>query len=645
MIDKREKNAIMRCVERNYWPAERECDLMEKEASKYLGTKYGILANSGSSAGLLALTALELPKGSEVIIPAVTFPTIFNIILQCGLVPVVIDSKIGTYNLDPEDIEPLITKKTKAIICVHAVGNPCDMPAIMKIAKKHNLYVIEDNCLAEGTLVKTLRGDIPIENVKVGDMALTRKGYRKVLRWLPRGEKEVITKLGITATPDHPFRTKRGLVTFDSLQPSDILYIWNRKSKSIEEVSIEDIPSQGIGTSESIGTRPITERDTYIVTNTKMLTARFLRGSMSTIKTVILSITESVILLLLLLKNILNIIFPNQVGWKLQPATSNLQGSEHLNGIGVKREENGIHNNPYEDGPQGKWLINSVNSVIDNIRLRSHTPLSSARNSANGRVRVYDLEVEEEHEFFANNILVKNCDGWGGNIGRKKVGSYGHVSFTSFHAAHIVAMGQGGGVFTNDKELARRVRMYRDWGRQSDIPRRTNGKKWPTLPEDQDARFIYEKIGYNLGPLELQAAMGRIQLKKTEMIKRKRAANFKYLYNHLKEIPYLIMPLWVNGADPSWFSFPITVGKEGLRAGLVAHLEKNGIETRSMFAGQILKHPAYRGLKVRHGDLSEAEYILRNSFWISCHPRMTKADREYVIKTFKDYCTGSEWRW
>lgn len=383
LISKAEKDAIMRVVDRNWWPADKEADLMEKEAAKYLGVKHGILANSGSSAGLLALSALELPKGSEVIIPAVTFPTIFNIILQRGLVPVVIDSKIGTYNLDPKDIEPLITKKTKAIICVHAVGNPCDMPAIMKIAKKHNLYVLEDN-----------------------------------------------------------------------------------------------------------------------------------------------------------------------------------------------------------------------------------------------------------------------CDGWGGTIRNKKVGSFGHISFTSFHAAHIVAMGQGGGIFTNDKELARRVRMYRDWGRQSDIPRRTNGKKWPTLPEDQDARFIYEKVGYNLGPLELQAAMGRVQLKKTEMIKRKRAANFKYLYEHLKEIPYLIMPVWVNGADPSWFSFPVSVAKEGLRAGLVAHLEKNGIETRSMFCGNVTRHPAYAKVKYRKApSLAESDYILHNSFWISCHPRMTKADREYVIRIFKEYCTGPNWRW
>ena len=373
MLGREEKRAIMRVVNTNYWPAAKEAELMEKEAAKYLGVKYGILANSGSSAGLLALCALELPKGSEVIIPATTFPTIFNIILQCGLTPVVVDTKIGTYNIDLDKLESAISKKTKALIAVHAVGNPCDMPRIMKLAKKYGLKVIEDN-----------------------------------------------------------------------------------------------------------------------------------------------------------------------------------------------------------------------------------------------------------------------CDGWGSSIGKRKVGTFGHISFTSFHAAHIVAMGQGGGVFTDNKELARKVRMYRDWGRQSDITRRTNGNKWKDLPSDQDARFIYEKVGYNLGPLELQAAMGRVQLKKTERIKKLRKRNFDYLYAHLSKHSELIMPEWVENADVCWFSFPVSVWPlVANRAKLVAHLEKHGIETRSLFAGNILKHPAYKHVKHEVGnDLDGANFILKNSFWISCHPRMTQEDREYIIKTF-----------
>ena len=374
LIGKAEVEAITKAVKRNWWPAGEEAGKMEKEAAKFLNVKYGILANSGSSAGLLALTALELPPGSEVIIPAVTFPTIFNIILQCGLVPVVVDSKVGTYNLAPEELEAAIGPKTKAVICVHALGNPVDMPKVMEIAKKHKLYVLEDN-----------------------------------------------------------------------------------------------------------------------------------------------------------------------------------------------------------------------------------------------------------------------CDGWGSKIGDRYVGAFGHLSFTSFHAAHIVAMGQGGGVFTDDKELARKVRMYRDWGRQSDIPRRTNGDKWPELPEDQDARFIYEKIGYNLGPLELQAAMGRVQLRKANKIKRLRAANFKFLHKHLSKYPDLIMPQWTPDADICWFSFPLSTLKE--RGPLVAHLEKNGIETRSMFTGNVLAHPAYRGVK--HRSMlrldSQCHWILKHSFWIGCHPRMTQEDRQYVLDVFKGY--------
>lgn len=164
VCDKKEFNAIVKSVKQSIksggWQQGKEGALMEQEAAKQLGVKYGILTTSGSCAGLLALQALELPAGSEVIIPAVTFPTIFNIILQCGLVPVVVDSKIGTYNLDPDELEAAISKKTKAIIVVHALGNPVDMPKVVKIAKKlgkkygHKIWVIEDCCDSWGSGLK-----------------------------------------------------------------------------------------------------------------------------------------------------------------------------------------------------------------------------------------------------------------------------------------------------------------------------------------------------------------------------------------------------------------------------------------------------------------------------------------------------------
>lgn len=145
-----EERAIIKSIKKSRktanWQQAEEGALFEKELAKYLGVKHAILTNSGSSAGLLALNALELPKGSEVIISAVTFPTIFNIILQCGLVPVVVDAKVGTYGFDIDDVEMAITDKTKAIIAIHPVGNPVDMLRLMRLAKQKGIFVIEDNC-------------------------------------------------------------------------------------------------------------------------------------------------------------------------------------------------------------------------------------------------------------------------------------------------------------------------------------------------------------------------------------------------------------------------------------------------------------------------------------------------------------------
>ena len=160
--------SIIKSWRTHNWQTGEQARLFENEAAKFLGVKHGILCNSGSSAGLLALSALELPKGSEVIISAVTFPTIFNIILQCGLVPVVVDAKIRTYNFDVKDVEKAITSKTKAIIAVHALGNPVDMPALMKLVKKYKqkIYVIEDNCDGWGSTIGSKKvgsfGDVSI---------------------------------------------------------------------------------------------------------------------------------------------------------------------------------------------------------------------------------------------------------------------------------------------------------------------------------------------------------------------------------------------------------------------------------------------------------------------------------------------------
>lgn len=130
----------------------------EKKFAKYLGVKFALSTNSGSSANLLALSALtshklgerRLKKGDEVISVAAGFPTTINPILQQGLIPVFVDCEVGTYNIDAEKIEEAISPKTKAIFLAHTLGNSYDLDKIMTIAEKYNLWVIEDSCDALG---------------------------------------------------------------------------------------------------------------------------------------------------------------------------------------------------------------------------------------------------------------------------------------------------------------------------------------------------------------------------------------------------------------------------------------------------------------------------------------------------------------
>jgi CDP-6-deoxy-D-xylo-4-hexulose-3-dehydrase len=127
-----------------------------------------------------------------------------------------------------------------------------------------------------------------------------------------------------------------------------------------------------------------------------------------------------------------------------------------------------------------------------------------------------------------------------------------------------------------------------------------------------------------------------VQLKKVEDIKKRRKTNFYYLYKELSKFEDLIMPKWIEGADVCWFSFPLSVIKN--RPYLIKYLEDNGIETRSMFAGNITKHPCYENSEYKvSGDLGGADYILKHSFWITCHPRYTPDDLKEVVDVFKKY--------
>lgn len=370
-----EIKAINKVLSRNWWTLDDEGRLFSEELAKTSGVKHVVLTNSGSSALLVAFSVLDLPQGSEVIIPAVNFPTAVNAVLLNGYTPVFIDVDLGTYCLNLSQIEKAMSDKTRAVLAVNIAGNMPDLEKLQKLAKKNNLIIILDN-----------------------------------------------------------------------------------------------------------------------------------------------------------------------------------------------------------------------------------------------------------------------CDGYGSKFAGKPVETYADISVTSFHAAHIITMGEGGAVFTNRDDWYKKALSLREWGRELDADMPTHNK-YPALPKDYPPRYTYLTRGFNLKPIELQAAMGRVQLRRLKKIVQQRQKNFEKLYEGLTSLSkWIILPKIHKKAKVSWFSFPITLKNGVRRQTLLSHLEKANIETRVIFAGNILRQPGYKHIKHRKiGGLKNADDVLFNSFFISVHPSLTNAMTNYVISTFQKF--------
>lgn len=387
IYDHREVYAVLKSLLSGWLGLGRYGRKFEEEFSKFLGIKYSVLTNSGSSANLLAVEALKLPKGCEAITPAVTFPTTVNPLIQKGIKPVFVDVRLGTYNVDASEVEDAISKDTKLIMLPHTLGNPNEMDAIMDIVEDHELHLIEDS-----------------------------------------------------------------------------------------------------------------------------------------------------------------------------------------------------------------------------------------------------------------------CDALGSKYDGKYVSTFGDLGTFSFYAAHHITMGEGGAVVTNDEGLALRVRSLRDWGRacvcdvcrisldpNAYCPLRFLNSPLP----DYDKRYTYIHIGYNLKPLDLQAAFGLEQLKRLPHFIEVRKRNFKALYNALLDFEdFFILPESLPKADPCWFAFPLTIrdGAPFSRREIIEYLEKRKIMTRPLFAGNILKQPAYINVEYRvHGKLINSEKIMRSSFFIGIHPGIDEERLSYMINAIEEF--------
>lgn len=267
----------------------------------------------------------------------------------------------------------------------------------------------------------------------------------------------------------------------------------------------------------------------------------------------------------------------------------------------------------------------------------------------------YDIDEIKEIARVHNLWVIEDCcDAIGAEFDGRKVGTFGNLATTSFYPAHIMSVGEGGMVFTDSPMIAKVVRSFRDWGRDCFCPPgkdntcgiRFKQKNKGDLPDGFDHKYIYSHIGYNLKSTDLQASIGLEQLKKLPEFLEDRKYNWEYLREQFKSKgldKYFILPTQLQRAKPAWFGFLLTIRESSkfTRNELVQYLEEKKIGSRMLFGGNLTKQPAYIGKNWKIADtvseLPHTDIILERTFWIGCHPSLTKKMLDYMVDTFVEF--------
>jgi len=263
----------------------------------------------------------------------------------------------------------------------------------------------------------------------------------------------------------------------------------------------------------------------------------------------------------------------------------------------------------------------------------------------------FDLSVVKE---FCNKnnlwLIEDNCDALGAkyiiNGDEYYTGTVGDIGTSSFYPAHHITTGEGGAVYTNNPLLNKIIRSMRDWGRDCMCPSGKDNfcghrfnKQYGNLPFGYDHKYVYSHFGYNLKASDMQAAIGVAQLKKLPDFIKKRQENFNKLYKGLSDLKdKFILPEKQKDSIPSWFGFPLTCRENINRNIIIEYLEKNNIQTRLLFSGNIIKHPCFDYLMNTKNsyrivdELTNTDKIMNNTFWIGLYPGMTNEKINYMIQ-------------
>lgn len=253
----------------------------------------------------------------------------------------------------------------------------------------------------------------------------------------------------------------------------------------------------------------------------------------------------------------------------------------------------------------------------------------------------------EKHNLW---LVEDNCDALGStytiNGETKLTGTIGDIGTSSFYPPHHMTMGEGGAVYTDNPLLHKIVKSLRDWGRDCVCPSGNDNlcghrfdKQYGELPLGYDHKYVYSHFGYNLKATDMQAALGCAQLRKFPSFVERRKHNFARLKKGLQVVEdKLVLPVACKNSDPSWFGFLITC-KEGTdKNKVVQYLEDNGVQTRMLFGGNMVKQPCFSELKSTGqgyrvvGSLEQTDRIMQDTFWIGVYPGMTDEMIDYMVE-------------
>ncbi|GEM_PF-6357903 len=658
-----EKEAIIRVAEENHFSPGKYVEQFEHEFAKFIGKRYALFVNSGSSANLLAVAGFK--KYSELVnrvfLPAVTFPTTINPYIQHNYEIELVDINLETLQADMAFQD----------FGVHTLGNYSE------------INILEDSCFTGNTLVPTKLKTKKIKDIIIGDKVLGFDGLsfkentvvavsKKMVHYSEIKRITLGEGIVLRCTNNHKFYCNGEWIRADQLKVGDELWqcgwaeyvSWRRNYKLSDEGR------------KIISDNMKKNNPSYNPENIKKGSSNRKSKKPTRIEQTVINIIEENNLPISYVGDYSFWIGNKEKGYKnpdfismdkkivfevYDPTYNNYKGGKRdLTWENERRnffEEFGyktifIKLSGHVNFDQRFSLTQDLRKYVSNgIKIKSIDGLRGIQKDLNllngeklidGMVMVYDITCNPYHNFITNGgILTHNCDAMFPN--RYK----GLAQTFSFYPAHFLTTAEGGMVTTDNAKFYTIMKSIRDWGRSCHCDSgidNTCGKRFSQqfgdMPYGYDHKYIYSNIGYNLNGTEFSAAMGIEQLKKLPEFLNIRKRNFAKLYTRLSKysemfvLPKTVIP------DTAWFSFPLTIKSDAKfnRLDIINYLDKNGIGSRPIMAGNIARQPAYKDTKfIINQELKNSNIVTENSFYIGCWHGLSEEQIEYTINVFDDF--------